>query len=391
MFSYFTHLLAERGLAPHGYCLFWDPALIWTHVISDLLIGLAYFSIPLVLARFLALRRDVQFGWVVWLFAAFILACGLTHFMSILVLWVPAYGVEGLIKLVTAVVSVVTAIALWPLLPKAVALPSPSQLALANTDLVARVAERDLAVAALTREKAEREHTEEMLRQAQKMEAVGQLTGGIAHDFNNLLMIIMGNVERARRFAPGNEQVLASLANAMEGAERAAKLTQQLLAFSRRQTLTPTSQDLNAIIEDMSGMLQATLGSAHEMVVDLGAGLPNVVVDRSQCENVVLNLAINARDAMPDEGSLRITTRREGDYVELCVADTGVGMTEEVRNRIFEPFFSTKPLGQGTGLGMSQAWGFTKQSGGDIDVQSTPGKGTTIILRLPVAKKTPAQ
>lgn len=125
MLDYLTRLFAERGIAPHGYCLFWDPALIWTHVISDALIELAYFSIPLVLGRFLAQRRDVEFGWVVWLFAAFIMACGVTHFMSIVVLWIPAYGIEGLIKLATAVVSVATAIVLWPLLPKAVALPSP--------------------------------------------------------------------------------------------------------------------------------------------------------------------------------------------------------------------------------------------------------------------------
>lgn len=379
--------IAERGLAPHGYCLLWDPGLIWTHVVSDLLIGLAYFSIPVVLGTFLARRRDVQFGWMLWLFAGFILACGLTHFMSILVLWVPAYGIEGLIKVATAVVSVVTAIALWPLLPKAIALPSPAQLKLANDDLVARILERDQALAALRRETAERERAEDMLRQAQKMEAVGQLTGGVAHDFNNLLMIVVGNLERAQRLAPGDQRLQASLANAMEGADRASRLTQQLLAFSRRQALSPSREDLNAIVSEMAGLIERTIGSNCDVVFDLAPNLPKVVVDRLQTENVLLNLALNARDAMPDGGSLRFTTRAGANAVVLAVADTGTGMTDEVRDRIFEPFFTTKPLGKGTGLGLSQVYGFTKQSGGDIEVDSAPGEGTTISLILPFERE----
>ena len=383
MFDYFSRLLAERGLAPHGYCLLWEPALVWTHVVSDLLIGVAYFSIPLVLVTFLRRRRDVQFGWVVWLFAAFIMLCGLTHFMSIYVLWVPAYGVEGLIKLLTAIVSVATAVALWPLLPKAIALPSPSQLALANTDLLARIGERDAALAALEQETFDREHAEDMLRQAQKMEAVGQLTGGVAHDFNNLLTIVVGNLERAQRLAKSEAQLVETLGNAMEGADRAAKLTQQLLAFSRRQALTPSRQDLSMIVRGMAGLLERTLGVKYNVVFDLASDLPSVVVDPIQTENVVLNLAINARDAMPDGGELRIMTRPDGAFVRLTVTDTGTGMPDAVRDRIFEPFFTTKPIGQGTGLGLSQVYGFAKQSGGDVDVESAPGKGTTISLILP--------
>lgn len=383
MLEYLTRMLAERGLAPHGYCLLWDPALVWTHVLSDLLIGVAYFSIPVVLASFLARRRDAQFGWAVWLFAAFIMACGLTHFMSILVLWIPAYGIEGLIKVLTAIVSVVTAIALWPLLPKALALPSPAQLAVANANLTMRVTERDNALDALKRETAEREHAEDLLRQVQKLEAVGQLTGGVAHDFNNLLMIVAGNLERAGRLAAGNDPMKAALANAMEGVDRAAKLTQQLLAYSRRQPLVPSSQNLNDVASGTSDLLRRTLGPEYDLVLDLAPDLPTVVVDRSQTENVILNLAINARDAMPEGGRLSIRTWAQGPEVFLAVSDTGTGISEEIRDRIFEPFFTTKPVGRGTGLGLSQVYGFIKQSGGDIAVDSAPGRGTTVTLKLP--------
>lgn len=383
MFEFLSRMFAERGLPPHGYCLLWDPGLIWMHVIADLLIGLAYFSIPVVLATFVSRRRDVQFGWVVWMFALFIMACGVTHFMSIVTLWIPAYGIEGLIKLVAAAVSVITAIMLWPLLPKVIALPSPAQLALANSDLRARVQERDAALDALQRETVEREKAQDMLRQAQKIEAVGQLTGGVAHDFNNLLMIVVGNLERAIRLSPDDARLKSSLSNAMQGADRAAKLTQQLLAYSRRQTLQPSREDLSDIVAGMAELLESTLGSQYALEFDLAADLPKVVVDRSQTENVILNLALNARDAMPDGGQLTFRTKPEGTSVMLIVSDTGTGMTDDIRDRIFEPFFTTKPVGQGTGLGMSQVYGFTKQSGGDIVVVSAPGEGTAISIVLP--------
>ncbi len=383
MFEYIARMLAERGMAPHGYCLFWDPVLIWTHVVADALIGLAYFSIPLVLARFLAQRRDFEFRWVVWLFAAFIMACGVTHFMSILVLWIPAYGIEGLIKLVTAVVSVATAIALWPLLPKVIALPSPRQLQDANARLMATVAERDEALAAVLRETAERERAEDMLRQAQRMEAIGQLSGGVAHDFNNLLTVVAGNVARAQRLAPSDDMLQRSLADAMEGADRAARLTQQLLAFSRRQPLQPTPQDIGAIVRDMSEFLERTLGTYVTLSVEVAGTLPLVIVDRPQTENAILNLALNARDAMPDGGQLTLKVYAKGTLVVLDVSDTGTGMSEATVARALEPFFTTKAVGQGSGLGLSQVYGFMKQSGGNVEVRSEPGQGTTIRLSFP--------
>lgn len=187
MFDFLRQLFASESLAPHGMCLTWRPELVYAHVVSDGLIGTAYFSIPLAPAALVVKRKDLDFSWMFWCFAAFILACGATHFFSIWTLWNPDYGAQAVLKGVTALVSITTAAALWPLMPAALALPSPAQLSAVNADLEARIAERDAALAALRREVAEREKTEATLRQVQKMDALGQLTGGVAHDFNNLL------------------------------------------------------------------------------------------------------------------------------------------------------------------------------------------------------------
>ena len=387
VFDYFQRLLGERGLAPHGFCLLWDPALIWTHVIADALIGAAYFSIPIAIAYFLTRRRDVSFGWVVWMFAAFIMACGTTHFLSIWTLWHPDYGIEGLVKAATAAVSVLTAIALWPLLPRAIALPSPAQLQMANDALSARIAERDGALAELHREKAERERAEGMLRQSQKMEAVGQLTGGIAHDFNNLLTIVVGNLDRVRRLTEGDARLDRPLANALTGAERAAELTSQLLAFARRQPLEPDDHDLNRLVADVYGLVTATLPAGIEVRLDLAPVPCPVRVDANQTQNALLNLVVNARDAMPAGGVITICTRIAHDDIGptavLEVADTGGGMSPETIAHAFEPFFTTKGVGEGTGLGLSQVYGFVSQSGGTVTIDSALQRGTTVTINLP--------
>lgn len=386
MLDYLQRLLGGKGLAPHGYCLFWDPALLWTHAISDALIGIAYFSIPVAMAAFLMRRPDVRYRNVAWLFVLFILACGTTHFLSIWTLWVPDYGIEALVKMVTAAASVATAVALWPLLPRAIALPSPAQLERVNQDLLLRIGERDAALAALERADQDRRATANILHQAQKMDALGQLTGGIAHDFNNLLTVVTANLERARRLAGSDAAVTDALEQARAGADRAAALTGQLLSFARRQPLNPEPHDLNALVTGLQPLLERAIDKNLTLDFQLRTGLPKVRLDRTQAESALLNLVINARDATPEGGCIAISTQPQPDgRVLLEVRDTGSGMTPEVKERVFEPFFTTKGAGRGTGLGLSQVYGFIGQIGGEVDIESTPGIGTAIRILLPPA------
>lgn len=372
MFEGLQRYLYAQGLAPHGYCLLWDPRLIWTHVIADALIAAAYFSIPVALYLFLKRRKDVEAGWILALFATFILACGTTHVLSILVLWVPVYGLEGAVKAITAIASVVTAIVLWPMLPKLVALPSPRLLQQTLDQLKAEVAERERA--------------EEMLRQSQKLQAVGQLSAGIAHDFNNLLTVISGNLERALRASTDQPQVTRSLNNALVASERAATLTNQLLAFARKQPLTRNPVDINAVVRDILELLERTMGENVRVRCELAENLPMIELDRNQLENAILNIALNARDAMDGAGELMVITHTSGEGdVSLSIGDTGCGMADDVLARATEPFFTTKPVGSGTGLGLSQVYGFVTQTGGRLIFESRLGTGT--IVRLLFARE----
>ncbi|NEU10684.1 ATPase [Methylobacterium sp. BTF04] len=396
MFDTLASFLDRTSLSPHGICLLWRPELIWTHVVSDFVIALAYFTIPAALGVFVTRRRDVVFGWMFWAFALFIFACGTTHLFSIWTLWVPDYAAEAVVKALTALASLVTAVLLWVLLPKALALPSPEQLRQANAELVARVGERDAALAALREVIAERDKAEDMLRQTQKMEAIGALTGGVAHDFNNLLGIVIGNLDRIERTLPDVSPARRSVRNALAGAERAAALVQKMLAFARRQPLQPIRLDANRLIGDLGELLHGALNAPVPPVLDLAPDLWPVRVDANQLESVLLNLAVNARDAMPGGG--RTTIRTDNlpaaqaaaipalsaiDHVVVSVADTGCGMDAETMARAFEPFFTTKGVGQGTGLGLSQVFGFAKQSGGHAELDSRLGHGTIVRLYLP--------
>lgn len=266
-----------------------------------------------------------------------------------------------------------------------------------NAELEARVAER---TAALTNEMAERTAAEAQLRQMQRMESIGQLTGGIAHDFNNMLAIVIGSLDLARRRLSGAEhpQVTQFLSNAREGAQRAAVLTARLLAFSRQQPLAPQLLDPNKLVGGMSELLRRTLGENIHVETVLAGGLWRTFADPAQLESAIINLAINARDAMPTGGKLTIETANSdlderyarahaelepGQYVLISVSDTGTGMAPEVVERAFDPFYTTKGAGQGTGLGLSQVFGFVKQSGGHVKIYSEIGRGTTVKVYLP--------
>lgn len=254
-------------------------------------------------------------------------------------------------------------------------------------------------VTAQKEQQAELEAAQDALRQAQKMEAVGQLTGGLAHDFNNLLTGMMGNLELLQtRVARGRIDDLDRFINAAQGAgRRAAALTQRLLAFSRRQTLDPRPTDVNRLIVGLEELLRRTVGPAYDVEVVQAAGLWTAMIDPAQLENALLNLCINGRDAMPDGGRLTIETANKwlddraarardlppGQYLSICVTDTGTGMTPEVAARAFDPFFTTKPIGEGTGLGLSMIYGFARQSGGQVRIYSEVGEGTTMCIYLP--------
>ncbi len=259
-----------------------------------------------------------------------------------------------------------------------------------NEDLEARViAEID-----------ERRQAEAKLAQAQKMETVGKLTGGVAHDFNNLLQVVSGNLQLLAKDIAGNEQAERRVANAMAGVSRGSKLASQLLAFGRRQALEPKVTNISRLVRDMDDMLRRSIGETIEVETVVGGGLWNTFIDPVQVENALLNLAINARDAMDGQGKLTIELGNAhldddyarshdevtpGQYVMLAVSDTGTGMAPEIIDKVFEPFFSTKGEGKGSGLGLSMVYGFTKQSGGHVKIYSEVGHGTTIKLYLPRA------
>ena len=243
---------------------------------------------------------------------------------------------------------------------------------------------------------------EESLRQSQKMESIGQLTGGVAHDFNNLLTIILGNLEMAKRqlgdaVDPAQKKLEKRIESAVQAASRAATLTKRLLAFSRQQSLSPTVIDVNRILSGIADFLQRAIGEDVSLEIVGSAGVWPVEVDQTELEAAILNLAVNARDAMPDGGKLTIEASnsyldhaycrqnsevRPGQYVQITVTDTGGGMPKDVVDRAFEPFFTTKTAGQGTGLGLSQVYGFVKQSGGHVKIYSELGEGTSVKIYL---------
>jgi signal transduction histidine kinase len=259
--------------------------------------------------------------------------------------------------------------------------------------VAARSAELERAHRAMVEQSAQREHAEEQLRQAQKMEMVGQLTGGVAHDFNNLLMVVLVNLELLRRTLPADPSTLRLIEGAQQSAKRGAQLTQRLIAFARRQELKLEGRDVGLLLLGMRDLLERSLGQSIHLVFDISPDLPPAQVDANQLELAVLNLAVNARDAMPDGGELRFELSLApppedlglppDPHLRLAVCDTGSGMDAETLRRATEPFFSTKGVGKGTGLGLSMIHGLARQLDGALRLVSTPGVGTCAELWLP--------
>ncbi|MEX2481469.1 MAG: ATP-binding protein [Gammaproteobacteria bacterium] len=369
--------LAVDAFMPHGMCYLWRPDILALHVGSDLLIALAYFSIPAALLTFVRRRPDIRFRKLLLLFTGFILACGVTHAMGIVVVWEPLYVIQGFLKLATALISVSTAVVLWPLIPRVVAIPSPVQLEARNAEI---------------------EALNVQLRQ--RIDSLTTLAGGISHDFNNLLTVILGNAETLER-EPALAQHQRSLSAIQLAGERAAGLCRRMLAYSGRGHFLLELQDLNAGIRPTIEGLRAKVGapdaSLPRLHTDLADGLPHIEAAERQLGELVEELVDNAREALQEDtraGEIRISTYLEtfdadtlatsrvehqlapGSFVVLEVADDGPGMAPDVVERMFEPYFSTRFTGRG--LGLSAVHGITRGHGAALFVDSTPGRGTRI-------------
>ncbi|MBR1233589.1 ATP-binding protein [Bradyrhizobium sp. AUGA SZCCT0182] len=390
-------------LTPHGACLLWKPELIWLNAVSDAMLAGAFFATAFVLGFFVWRRRDVMFRGVFWTFAIFAAFCGVTRLLSILTLWVPAYGIEAVTKGVLALISVAITAALLLMLPRILVLPTRRQLQQANAALEEEIRQRRKAEAMVKRFQ-EIEASEAQVRQAQKMEAIGQLTGGVAHDFNNILTVITGTIEilgEAVKDRPHLGQITDMISAA---AARGADLTRHLLAFARRQPLQPRNTDVNVLVIDAVRLLRPTLSEQIEIESMLVHYSAPALIDPSQLSTAILNLALNARDAMPNGGKLTLETKNvvldenyasmnsevnPGNYVMIAVSDTGEGIPGSLLDKVFEPFFTTKEVGKGSGLGLSMVYGFVKQSNGHIKIYSEEGHGTTVKLYLPQAAGLP--
>jgi signal transduction histidine kinase len=387
-------------LIPHGACLLWRPELIWLNAVSEAMVAIAFFTTAFVLGFYVwRRRREVMFRSVFWALAIFAAISGVTHLESILTLWVPAYGIEVVTKIVMALISVAVTAAMLLARPRLLVLPTRIQLQQAYAALEEEVRQRRSAEAMVQRFR-EIEATESQVRQAQKMEAIGQLTGGVAHDFNNILTVITGTIEILAAAVKDRPQ-LAQITNLIAAAAtRGADLTQHLLAFARRQPLQPRNTDVNALVIDVARLLRPTLGEQIEIESMLAHDSVPALIDPSQLSTAILNLALNARDAMSNGGKLTLETKNvvldegyarlnsevsPGNYVMIAVSDTGEGIPGSLLDKVFEPFFTTKEIGKGSGLGLSMVYGFVKQSNGHIKIYSEEGHGTTVKVYLPQA------
>lgn len=382
MLEFFGKLF-ESDFMPHGGCYYWEPDVLWLHTTSDALIAVAYYSIPAALWYFVRKRDDLTFRWIFVLFGAFIFACGTTHLMDIWTTWTATYRLEGVIKAVTAGVSVATALLLWPLIPKALVLPSPGQLALSNENLRKEIRERQLA------EQQARLHLER-LAHVDRINTLGEMAASIGHELHQPLGAIVN-------FARGCERSLAAGSDPLElqdilrkisaQAERAAEIVRRTRAFSTRRELNRQPVDLNDLLREVGDLLDSLAQCFYvDVAFDLEPDLPTLFLDRVQMQQVVVNLMKNGIEAMgesPRESrQLRIRSRTVPGGVEVTVADQGSGASEDDLEKIFDVFYSTKKEGMGMGLVISRS--IVEAHGGQLVASRNTGAGLTFQLRLPL-------
>lgn len=401
MLRYFHNLLNSAGYAPHGYCLLWQPELIWTHVLADAVTALAYFTIPVALVMLVKKRGDIAFSGLFFCFATFIMACGLTHVMSIVTLWLPWYGQEALVKVMTATVSVATAGTLWPLMPKLLAIPSPTQLRLANEALASRIAERDAAILQLRAEIAERQRAEARLEEQSRelliakaaaegaSQAKSRFLANMSHELRTPLNAILGYAQLLTRDKALDPRHIHAAHTIHDSGAHLLTLITDILDLSKIEAgkfeLCSGSIDLRVFLKGICSIIAVrTQEKALEFTCDLAEDLPDfVLADEKRLRQVLLNLLGNAVK-FTDRGSVTLTVgvpqKRAGSVqLSFSVRDTGVGMSAEQLPAIFQPFEQVGAIQRrsgGTGLGLSISRQLVEMMGGQVQVESEPGKGS---------------
>jgi len=415
--TYFHHLLGTQGYAPHGFCLLWQPELIWTHVVADAVTALSYFTIPVALVTLVRKRGDIAFSWIFFCFAVFILACGATHVMSIITLWWPIYGIQALVKALTAIVSVATALALWPLMPKLLAIPSPTQLRLANEALAERIIERDAAICQLQQEAAERQRAQALLaQQSQELalakaaaesasQAKSHFLANMSHELRTPLNAVMGYAQLLMRDKALAQRHKDAAHTIHDSGAHLLTLINDILDLSKIEAgkfeLYPASLDLPGFLQGISAIMRVrTEEKAIGFTCELASDLPEfVLADEKRLRQVLLNLLSNAAK-FTDRGGVTLAVSvlvTQGSQVRLnfAVRDTGVGISPEDVALIFKPFEqvgATDRRAGGTGLGLSITRQLIEMMGSELKVESAPGEGSLFWfdVELPVTHLQPA-
>ena len=417
-----------NSFIPHGFCLSWNPILLWLHIISDTAIVLSYYSIPISILYFIRKRKEMPYAWFLVMAALFIVACGTTHLMSIILIWIPLYWLDGYLKAFTAIISVATAIAAVWVIPFALRLPSNAELQNSNNDLAFQIAEKEKRANELVLALEQNILLSHHVNHMQKLESIGRLTSGIAHDFNNILACMLGYNEMNQYVHDdmSDESLKIELENNTKqidlAGKRAVELINKMLTYCRQNDDIKVTniQPTQWVIQEVLDMLRPALTNTIKVEFTnfdvcreycrtcdaLKTCSDQIQIDAMDLHQIVTNLAVNARDAMKEHGgvitiSLKKTTSMkvhcvacasmiEGDFIELCVADNGTGIDPKIISRLFDPFFTTKPQGEGTGLGLSAVSGIVHKSSGHLLLESNQTEfnhGTTFKLLFPISVK----